>query len=166
MRSLLSIGVLIVPMSLVGCAMPRFVSPTGPDAAGLRGERRAHAIEQFETHRDTAQFQAAMDRWRTGDSITCESQLRALVARKPNHLEARRALADLALERGDDAAAEQELRAALAIVPDDAPTHHALGLLLESSGRGGEADQHFRRAATLEPANALFQLTAPTAARQ
>lgn len=144
-----------------GCALPKpWQKSTGADVAPLRGTRRDQAMKQFEIHRDTAQYQAAMDRWKAGDTFTCEAELRALVGRNPQHFEARRALADLALERGDAAKAETELRELLKLAPDDAQTHHSLGLLLQSQQRETEAQEHLAKAATLAPDNMLYQLCA------
>jgi Flp pilus assembly protein TadD len=147
-----------------GCSLPKpWQKATGSDVAQLRGARRDQALRQFEMHRDTAQYQAAMDRWKAGDTFTCEAELRSLVGRNPQHLEARRALADLALERGDAAKAEAELRELLKIAPDDAQTHHSLGLLLQSLQREPEAQEHLAKAAALAPDNMLYQLCAQTA---
>ena len=125
------------------------------------GERRDDAMRQFEVHRDTAQYQAAMDRWQAGDPFTCEAQLRSLVSRNPKHMKAQRALADLAMERGDAEAAEAQLRELLKLEPDDAQTHHSLGLLLELRQQHEESRQHLAKAAELAPDNTLYQLCLP-----
>ena len=124
----------------------------------LRGQRRDEALQRFDRHRDNAQYQAAMERWRSNDPFTCEAQLRGIVRRNPEHLEARQALADLMLDRGDAAAAEQELRELLKVSPDNPQTHHSLGLLLQSLDRDPEAQPHLQRAAELAPDNTLYQL--------
>ena len=141
-----------------GCATPKLWKPSGDDAAPLRGKRREEALARFDVHRDNAQYQAAMDRWRANDPFTCEAQLRGIIARNPEHLEARQALADLTLDRGDVVAAEQELRDLLKIAPDNPQTHHSLGLLLQSLDREAEALPHLKRAAELSPDNTLYQL--------
>jgi predicted Zn-dependent protease len=126
-----------------------------------RQARREQAIKQFEGHRNSAQYEAAMDRWKAGDPFTCEAQLRSIVGRDPQHLDSRRALADLAMERGDEAAAETQLREILKASPDDAPTHHSLGLLLQSTDRPEEAQKHLARAIELDPGNTLYRLSLP-----
>jgi predicted Zn-dependent protease len=142
-----------------GCSAPRFLKrPTGPDVSPARAERRAQATKQFEAHYDTALYEAAMDRWQSGDAAGCEAQLRGLLGRNPQHLAGRRALADLAMERGDTVAAEKELRDLLALASEDAQTHHSLGMLLESLGRFDEAQVELRRASELSPENGLYQL--------
>jgi predicted Zn-dependent protease len=149
-----------VCLSACGCAAPKLWKPGGPDVAPLRGQRRDEALLRFDAHRDAAQYQAAMDRWRANDAFTCEAQLRGIVRRNPKHLEARQALADMMLDRGDTAAAEQELRELLKIAPDDPQTNHSLGLLLQSLDRNDEAQPHLVRAAELAPDNTLYQLCA------
>ncbi len=148
---------LLLLTSLVGCAGMGRKSDVGP----LRGERRELAMKQFEVHRDTAQYKSAIERWEAGDRFTCEAQLKSLVARNPQHLESRQALADLAMEHGDAAAAEEQLRELLKLAPDNPQTHHSLGLLLESQDKTAEAQQHLRRAAELDPNSTLYQLCLP-----
>ncbi|HTN77219.1 MAG TPA: tetratricopeptide repeat protein [Pirellulaceae bacterium] len=145
-----------------GCATPAFLQKTGADVAPQRSDRREVAVRRFEAQRDTAQYHAAIERWSSGDPFTCEAQLRGLVARNPKSLEARRALADMALERGDSAGAEAELRELLELAPDDAQTHHSLGLLLESTDRAEESRKHLTQAAKLDPDNTLYQLCLQT----
>lgn len=142
----------------LGCATPKFLAKPEPDIGAKRAARHEEMLLHFEERRDTAQYLAAMDRWRDGDPFMCEAQLRSLVSRNPKHLEARRALADLSLERGDVPTAERELRAILETFPEDAHTHHSLGLLLDMTGRTGEGRTHLARAAELSPDNSLFQL--------
>jgi predicted Zn-dependent protease len=155
-----------VCLAACGCAAPKIWKPSGPDVAPLRGQRRVEALQRFDAHRDSAQYQAAMDRWRSNDAFTCEAQLRGIVRRNPNHLEARQALADMMLDRGDTAAAEQELRELLKIAPDDPQTNHSLGLLLQSLDREQEAQPHLIRAAELAPDNTLYQLCAQPAPQE
>jgi predicted Zn-dependent protease len=153
----------VVCLGACGCAAPKLWKPGGADVAPLRGQRRDEALQRFDAHRDSAQYQAAMDRWRANDAITCEAQLRGIVRRNPKHLEARQALADMMLDRGDTAAAEEELRELLKIAPDDPQTHHSLGLLLQSLDRNEEGQPHLVRAAELAPDNTLYQLCAQPA---
>lgn len=140
-----------------GCAATNFTQKSG-DLAPIRGQRREQAMRQFEMHRDNAQYQSALERWRAGDRFTCEAELKSLIARNPKHVEAHQALADLAMERGDEATAEAQLRELLKLAPEDAQTHHSLGLLLESQNRIPEARTHLERAAQLDPDSTLYQL--------
>lgn len=153
-RSLTLFLALVTMCGCTGTGLGRKSGNVGP----LRDERREQAMRQFETHRDTAQYKSAIECWRTGDRFTCEAQLKSLVARNPKHLEARQALADLAMEHGDLSAAEEQLRELLKQAPNDPQTHHSLGLLLESQEKHDEAQQHLRRAAELDPDSTLYQL--------
>lgn len=141
-----------------GCATPGFLKKSGEDVGPVRGDRREQAMRQFEVHRDSAQYQAAMDRWKAGDPFTCEAQLQSLVERNPKHMQAHQALADLAMERGDTETAEQKLRELLKLAPEDAQTHHSLGMLLELKNQHEEGRQHLKRATELAPENTLYQL--------
>lgn len=156
-RSLLT-GLACVAALAGGCATPMPWAKKSPDVAPARAERREEALKRFEEHRDEAQYAAAMERWTAGDPDTCEAQLRSLVARNPKHLPARRALADMLLDKGNPAQAEAELVAILEFAPDDAQTQHSLGLLLESQGRFDQAHVHLARAAEIAPDNTLYQL--------
>lgn len=149
-----------------GCSTPKSWQLTGQNVAAQRAQRREEAAKVYESHRDMAQYEAAIGRWESGDPFSCESQLRSLLGRNPKHVLARRALADLALERGDVTAAERELRAALQAAPDDAQTHHSLALLLELQQRPSEAQPHFAQAAQLAPDNPLYQLSLAAPAAQ
>jgi predicted Zn-dependent protease len=128
-----------------------------------REERAAEAIRDFEEHRDAAQYQAALDRWRQGDAGRAESQMAALVARRPDMFEARLRLAEILWARGD-ASAEEHFRAVLSKDEACAEAHHGLGLMLDGLGRRDEARQNFERAAGLEPANETYQATLKTLA--
>jgi predicted Zn-dependent protease len=161
----LLVALMLICLSASGCATPKLWKPSGSDVAPLRGQRREEALSRFDSHRDHAQYQAAMDRWRANDPFTCEAQLRGIVSRNPKHLEARQALADLTLDRGDTAAAEQELREILKVAPDDPQTHHSLGLLLQSLNREVEALPRLQKAAELAPDNTLYQLCVQPAPR-
>lgn len=126
-----------------------------------REVRAAEAIRDFEQRRDSAQYQAALDRWRQGDAAQAETQLAGLVSRRPDLIEARLRLAEVQWARGE-VRAEEHFRAVLASNEACAEAHHGLGLMLDAVGRREEARQHLERAAAIEPANELFQATLKT----
>lgn len=129
------------------------------NAAPQSSHKRDAIVRDFEQRRDTAQLGAALDRWKQGDSAAAQELLEQLLRRNPNHVEGRRALADLCAARPDPAAATEHLLYLIERHPDDAQAHHSLGLAFESLHRQAEAATHFERAVTLEPANELYQLS-------
>jgi tetratricopeptide (TPR) repeat protein len=126
-----------------------------------REERAAQAIRDFEQQRDAAQYQAALDRWRQADAARAESQMAALVARRPELFEARLRLAEMLSARGE-AAAEEHFRAVIANDESCAEAHHGFGLMLDGLGRREEALRHLQRATEIEPANEAYQATLKT----
>lgn len=154
----LAYGVTALLAVTSGCAFPKMWKPPADEVAQKREKQREQQVHKFEEQRDSAQYLAAIERWTSGDPDTCEAQLRVIVTRNPKHIQSRRALADMALERGQVAQAEAELRELLAMKPDDPQTHHSLGLLLEAEQRQSEAREHLARAAELDPENLIFQL--------
>jgi len=152
--SLTLVGLLAI---LAGCAgWKDRLKP--PSVTADREARSAEAIREFEERRDSAQLEAALDRWKQGDAQHAEASLAAIASRRPDHADARLRLAELLWSRGD-IAAEGHLRAVIEMQPNRAEAHHALGLLLDATGRGGEARQHLARAAELEPDNEVYRLT-------
>jgi Tfp pilus assembly protein PilF len=148
---------LAVSCLLGGCASWRqFADRSSPTEE--REARAAEAIRQFESHRDTAQYQAALDRCRQSDFHKAETLLSGLVARRPDYWEARLRLAEILSSRGDSTA-ESHYAAVLAANPDHAEAHHGLGVFLDSMNRAAEAEQHLQTAAELDPENAVYQTT-------
>jgi len=123
-----------------------------------REDRAADAVRNFENRRDAAQLEAALDRWRQGNTAMAESMLASIVKRRPDNYDARVRLAELLWSRSD-AAAEPHLRAVLEAQPNRAEAHHALGLLLDGTGRADEAREHLAKAAELEPENEIYRTT-------
>jgi Tfp pilus assembly protein PilF len=151
LRMALWVSLMIVLPVASGCAN----WPVRPSAKGTltetRHERRSAAVQAFEEQRDRALLEAAIDRWNQGDVAGCESRLRAILARRPDDIEAHIHLAELAWAYENHTEAEAEYRAALQLAPERADLQHALGLLLETTGRQAEAAGHFARAAELDP---------------
>jgi len=155
--------VLLVVLS-TGCAgWRKHLQPAS--LTSNREERAAEAVRAFEEHRDGAQLEAALDRFQQGDTQGAETRLAAIVARRPEHFDARLRLAELLWSPGDPSA-EGHLRAVLQAQPNRAEGHHALGLILDATGRGDEAGQHFTQAAALEPDNEVYRLTCESLARR
>jgi predicted Zn-dependent protease len=151
-------ALLAIALFASGCASWRPVLGTSP-VADKRKDRATDAVRTFEKHRDAAQLEAALDRWKQGDFTGAEARLAALVQRRPDFSDARLRLGEILWSRGDAAAAEPHLRAVLEVSPDRAEAHHALGLLLDATGRADDARVHLSRAAELEPDNEVYRLT-------
>lgn len=117
-------------------------------------------IADFETRRDQAQLDAALNRWREGNAAACEQGLRQLVESRPEFVEARVQLGEWLLMQEDVAGARAQLMEALRLNPGHAAAHHSLGLVLEATGQTSEAQAAFQRARELEPENGLYQLSA------
>ena len=136
-----------------------------PTMAETREERAIDAVRSFEERRDSAQLEAALDRWKQGDVSRAEAMLSALVNRRPDYADARVHLAEVLWSR-NDAAAEEHLRAVLETNTQRADAHHALGLVLDGTGRSEEARQHLNKAAELEPQNEIYQATSESLAER
>ena len=152
--SLTLVGLLAI---LAGCAgWKDRLKP--PSVTADREARSAEAIREFEERRDSAQLEAALDRWKQGDISTAEASLAAIIRRRPDCNDARMRLAEILWSR-NDIAAEPHLRAVLQTEPNRAEAHHALGLLLDGTGRADEAHQYLTKAAELEPENEIYRTT-------
>lgn len=138
-------------LSAAGCTT---LGTLKSDMAGQpprRQERKEEAVAAFEAHRQAAQLQAALDRFREGNEAACYQQLAELVEQYPQNVDARLQLAELQLLRGELAPAEEQIRAALALSPRRAELHDCLGRILEASSRSDESAAAFQQAAHLEP---------------
>src|SRR5262245_31838962 len=125
-----------------------------------RIQRKEDAVAAFEAQRDSAQLQAALNRWNEGNQAACYQQLASLVEKRPKFVEARLQLAEMHLFQGEFALAEQQVRAALVVAPERADLHDCLGRVLEAGSRNEEAAHQFQKAAELEPAIELYRLAA------
>ncbi len=145
---------------LAGCtAVEKKLESLPDDVASVRAEREEKVLDDFERSRNTALYQAALGRWRAGDSVASESLLIRLLQRDDQHREARLLLADLYIATNKPKAAEEQLRLLLKGMPDDAQVHHSLGLLLETIDRTEEAVTHLQEATDLAPDNELYALS-------
>ncbi len=148
----------LIGSASAGCAGWR-QNLSSSDVAYERKQREAQAVEAFEAHRDSAQLQAALDRWSQGDIAGCEARLRALAARHPNDTDVRMRLAEVLWSREAAGEAEAELRQVLAEQPGLAEAHHLLGMILAEQARLGDARSHLARARELDPACEVYRAT-------
>jgi tetratricopeptide (TPR) repeat protein len=110
-----------------------------PRARELYGAlERAPAAGEVVSHEHLVQRRAALAH-RTGDLAEAEALYRELAILNPQQVEARRALAELALARGDTATAALRLEDLLRMLPPGAPTdvvdlRHRLGAIYAETG--------------------------------
>jgi predicted Zn-dependent protease len=134
---------------LVGCANfrspnARVAAEASPAKARSANEAQG-AIQRIDAVRDQAQCAQALSLWQQGKSAESRQLLEQVLARTPDQREARRLLADLALEAGEVQQAEQLLLRLIDDHPDDTAAQAALAWLYESQGREGEAQMLFKQ---------------------
>jgi tetratricopeptide (TPR) repeat protein len=96
---------------------------------------------------------------RMGDAAEAESLYRELAILSPHHVEARRALAELALARGDTATAAQRLEEVLRLLPAGASAElgelrHRLGAVYAETGELTSARYYLELVAAQDPTRA------------
>ncbi|MFN0021538.1 MAG: tetratricopeptide repeat protein [Pirellulaceae bacterium] len=141
-----------------GCALQSPTVTKGKLPPAMSPDRKAEAIAMFESQRDQAQLQAAMNRWKEGNTAACERALASLVGQRPQFVEARVQYAELMLSQNNPSGAANQLREALQLAPDRADIHHSLAIALEAGGDADAAAKYFRRALELEPESPVYQM--------
>jgi Flp pilus assembly protein TadD len=149
--------VALAAVMLTGCRSMESLTANSDGIAEKRRARSQAAVQRFDRKRDWADFQFAQARRDEGDLADCIETLKRLLARNPDHLEARLLIAEALLgsDRPDDAVVY--LEPALAGHPDDARVHHLMGLLLDATGRPDDALVFRQRAAALQAGGAVYQ---------
>jgi len=92
-REVLWVGAVL--MLTAGCATLDVPNPLVADVTLKRQERNEQVVREFESTRDLAELQSALEHWNQGDAEACEEVLRRLLARNPNHREARLLMAEV-----------------------------------------------------------------------
>jgi Tfp pilus assembly protein PilF len=146
-----------------GCAATKAFGPPEDDVHAQRVKRDAETTRRFSSHRDMAEFEAAMDRWNQQDVKGCRDQLDRLLARNPDHRDARLLMADVLVARRQPHEALSQVRQALKAHPTDPDVQYAMGLMLDANGQGGEALSYYERAAKAEPSNEAYAMSYRTA---
>ncbi|MEX2185273.1 MAG: tetratricopeptide repeat protein [Pirellulales bacterium] len=164
--SVAGLALVVVATSSAGCASVTKRAGTDEDVHVLRAEQREKAVAEFESKRDAAQLQAALERLRCGATDDARAMLEAIVARNADFLPARLLLAEILLESNQPALALEQARLVVERAPREASARHIEGLILEALGRPDEALASFQQAADLEPDNEVYQLSYRTAADQ
>jgi predicted Zn-dependent protease len=125
---------------MLGCANVQLPAPMTGGISERRREREAELVREYEQKRNEAHYQAALSRWQQGDGEFSRTALEQLLARCPEHLEARLLLAEVYLGRNDPVAAKRQLEIVLADHPGDARAVDALALVDELLGGEKRAD--------------------------
>lgn len=149
-----SCSLIFLVVGLSGCATipaPKALEP--PTRMDLR---RQKAIESFEKTRDDAEFQAASNRHQQNDIAGARQLLEQLLARNPQHHEARLLLAQLALEGNRPDEARAHAQAVLDKTPGNAQAHHTLGMAFDAAGDLHTAMAAYGKAVELAPRNEIF----------
>src|SRR5437868_7058769 len=112
-----------------GCAdwqATKKLNPTEPPAKAQANKppakpvRKEEALRQFEKNRDDAQYQAAAAQWQQGEQEACRDLLTKLLARSPDHLQARLLMAEYHLLNTTPQDAMEHVKPAVAKNPKDA----------------------------------------------
>lgn len=161
---------LLLPLA-AGCAgvhLPRTI--TDGNVASEREKRNAEFTQQFEKQRDFAEYEAANASWvQQNNPKACREALEKLLARRPQHREARLLMVELLLADDDAPTAYKHAKVALDSYPNDAEVHYTMALVYDAQGKTDEALGYYERAATMAPQNAAYAAayrTAREAARE
>jgi predicted Zn-dependent protease len=152
----LATSCIVLAASAAGCASGFFPKPKAEDVAAAQEKRHEEVVAAFEQKRDSAQFEAAMVRWREGDAAGCRELIEKLIVRNPKHRGGRLLRAEINLLDEKPELALADIEKLVAENPQDAEACHMLALLLEATGRQAEALVHFERAADLAPESEVF----------
>ena len=134
------------------------------DITPKRKKRNEECVRQFEQQRDFAEFEAAKSRWvQQRDPKGCREALEKLLARRPQHRDARLLMVELLLAADDAPAAYKHAKAALDAYPNDAEVQYSMALTLDAEGKTVDALAYYQRATTMDPRNESFAAAYRTA---
>ena len=68
------LGEIVLSVFLTGCSSMNWPITPVEDIVHERKQRKDAALEEFDRHRDWAEFQAATNAWSQGDTIRCPSE--------------------------------------------------------------------------------------------
>jgi tetratricopeptide (TPR) repeat protein len=142
-----------------GCASTTVWNPTAGGFHDQRKQRDDEVARRFTSQRDNAEFQAALERWNQQDIEGCREQLQRLLARNPDHCDARLLMADVLLASRQPQEALKQVQEAAKKQPESPDVHYALGLMLDSSGAHREALPHYERATKAMPDNEVYAIS-------
>ena len=148
-----------------GCAgIPLPKTITDGDVTPQRKKRNEECVRQFEQQRDFAEFEAAKARWvQQRDLKGCREALEKLLARRPQHRDARLLMVELLLAADDPPAAYKHAKAALDAYPNDAEVQYTMAVTLDAQGKTADALAYYERATKMDPRNESFAAAYRTA---
>ena len=150
---------------LDGCAsIPLPKTITDGDVTPQRKKRNEECVRQFEQQRDFAEFEAAKAHWvQQRDVKGCREALEKLLARRPQHRDARLLMVELLLAADDPSAAYTHAKAALDAYPNDAEVQYTMAVTLDARGKTADALAYYERATKMDPRNQSFAAAYRTA---
>ncbi|HUT95186.1 MAG TPA: tetratricopeptide repeat protein [Thermoguttaceae bacterium] len=149
----------LLTATMAGCASLKTLGPPVEDISKKRLQRSEAAARRFDRQCDVAEFEAAQARWNEGNLLGCAEILQRILARSPDHLEARLLLAESLLADNRPTEAIPYLEPALATHPSDARAHHLMGLLLDATGQRADALVYYERATRLRPDDEVYAVS-------
>ena len=159
----LTLGLLLtLAAGCAGMRMPKTI--TQGDVSVQIKKRNEEFTQQFESQRDFAEYEAAKARWeQQRDPKGCRESLEKLLARKPQHREARLLLAELCLAEENPQAAYDQAKATLDAYPNDAQVQYTVALTLDALGNSTDALGYYERATRMDPSSEAFATAYRTA---
>jgi Flp pilus assembly protein TadD len=156
--------IIVVATLFSGCTSITKRVGTDEDVHERRNARDEEITRDFEARRDMAQHQAAITRLRHNDVATARAMLETILARNPEYLPSRLALAELLLDANQPEEALQHAQFVVERAPRDGAARHVEGLIFETLGRSDEALASFQQAVDGAPDNELYRLSFETSA--
>ncbi|MEX0938169.1 MAG: tetratricopeptide repeat protein [Pirellulales bacterium] len=131
----------------VGCtATDRWMASKPPSSVtDHRQQRRERRQQEFDTDRDAVLFNAAAADADAGDANSAAETLERLVAKSPDHRQARLMLADLHLLDGDFPAARAQLEELLRRDQNDPQALRSMAELCDAQGQTEQAARLYQR---------------------
>ncbi len=161
-RSIPVVG--LIALMITGCQSLESLTSKSEGISEKRKQRSLAAAQRFDQERDRAELQAAQNRRREGDLEGCTATLERLLARNPDHFEARVLMAETLLEADRPQEALPYLEPLAAEGSDDSRVHHLIGMLLDAEGQRADALVFYERAARLQPRNEVYRVSYETLA--
>jgi tetratricopeptide (TPR) repeat protein len=161
-------GVLLIGLLLAlaaGCSSLPFSKKVTDSLGESELKKRNREITRhFDQQRDLAEFEAAKTRWtQQRDAKGCRESLEKILARSPQHRDARLLMVELSLAEDEPDLANRHAKAALDAFPNDAVMQYTMALTLDAQGKTSDAIAYYERAMKMDPRNETFAAAYQTA---